>query len=86
MGQAVRPTCWSALLIETGLQRARSAADTLGEGIAASQRAVLQDMVARIDLHDDRVDIAPRLSPLASQVETIHHLGFPVQRIRRGQV
>lgn len=72
--------------IETSLQRARSAADTLGEGIAASQRAVLQHMVERIDLHDDRVDIALRLSPLASQVESIHHLGFPVQRIRRGQV
>lgn len=47
---------------------------------------MLQDIVERIDLHDDHVDIALNLSPLAPEVDSIHHLSFPVQRMRRGQV
>ncbi|MEO6716311.1 MAG: recombinase family protein [Novosphingobium sp.] len=72
--------------IEALLGWARTAAASLGEGIAASQRAVLQDIIERIDLHDDHVDMMLRLSPLASGVEANHHLSFPVQRLRRGQV
>jgi DNA invertase Pin-like site-specific DNA recombinase len=72
--------------IESALQWARTAAASLGEGIAASQRAVLQDIIERIDLHDDHVDMALRLSPLAPGAVSNHHLSFPVQRLRRGQV
>jgi site-specific DNA recombinase len=72
--------------IETSLRLARTAAASLGEGIAASQRVVLQDIIERIDLHDDHVDMTLLLSPLARGVEAHHHLGFPVQRLRRGQV
>ena len=72
--------------IEKYLQRAGATVDALGKGIAASQRAVLQDIVERIDLHDDHVAIALRLSALVPGVESIHHLSFPVQRMRRGQV
>ncbi len=39
-----------------------------------------------IHLHDDHVDMALRLSSLAPGVESHHHLSFPVQRLRRGQV
>ena len=42
--------------------------------------------VERIDLHDDHVDIALRLSVLTPETQSIHHLSFPVQRLRRGQV
>jgi len=72
--------------IETAIARASAAAASLGNGIAASQRAVLQDIIERIDLHDDHVDITLNLSSLASEVDSIHHLSFPVQRMRRGQV
>ena len=72
--------------IESSLQWARTAAASLGEGIAAGQRAVLQDFIERIDLHDDHVDMALRLSLLAPDVKSNHHLSFPVQRLRRGQV
>ena len=72
--------------IEQAMQSARTAAVLLNEGIAASQRAVLQDIIERIDLHDDHVDMALRLSPLAPGVEYDHHLSFPVQRLRRGHV
>ena len=72
--------------IESAVQRAGAAAVSLGEGIGASQRAVLQEIVERIDLHDEHVDIALRLSALAPGKDTLHHLSFPVQRIRRGQV
>jgi len=72
--------------IETSLRWARTAADSLSQGIAASQRAVLQDIVERIDLYDDHVDFALRLSALAPAVDAIHVLSFPVQRLRRGQV
>jgi len=72
--------------IETSLQRARKAAASLGERIAASQRAVLQDLIERIDMNDDHVDITLRLSSLAPGVDAIHQLCFPVQRLRRGQV
>ncbi len=72
--------------IETSLQLARTAAASLDEGIAASQRAVLQDLVERIDLHDDHVCIEVRLSTLAPEIDTLHILSFPVQRIRRGHV
>ncbi len=72
--------------IEQALQSARTAAALLNEGIAASQRAVLQDIIERIDLHDDHVAVALRLSPLAPGVEFDHHLSFPVQRLRRGHV
>ncbi len=72
--------------IESALQWARTAAASLGEGIAASQRAVLQDIIERIDLHDDHVDMALRMSPLAPGAVSNHHLSFPVQRLRRGQV
>ena len=72
--------------IEKCLQLARASVEALSEGIAASQRAVLEDMVERIDLHDDRVHIAVRLSSLAPGVEAIHRLSFPVQRMRRGHV
>ena len=72
--------------IEASLRWARTAAASLGEGIAASQRAVLQDIIERIDLHDDHVDVALFLSPLAPGVDANHHLCFPVQRLRRGQV
>ena len=41
--------------IDAALKVARTAAASLGEGIAASQRAVLQDIIERIDLHDDPV-------------------------------
>jgi DNA invertase Pin-like site-specific DNA recombinase len=72
--------------IEKAIERASAAADLLGNGSAADQRAVLQDIVERIDLHDDHVDMALRLSPLAPEAESIHHLSFPVQRARRGHV
>ena len=72
--------------IEASLQWARTAAASLSEGISASQRAVLQDIIERIDLHDDHVDMTLRLSPLAAGVNSDHHLSFPVQRLRRGQV
>jgi site-specific DNA recombinase len=71
--------------IAASLQQARIAAGSLTEGIAASQRAVLQDLVERIDLHDDHLDIAVRLSHLAPGLNTVHRLGIPVQRMRRGQ-
>ena len=72
--------------IEKCLQLARASAEALGGGIAASQRAILEDIVERIDLHDDRVDIAVGLSSLAPGVGASHHLSFPVQRMRRGHV
>lgn len=72
--------------IEASLRWARTVATSLGEGIAASQCAVLQDIIERIDLHDDHVDMALRLSPLAAGVDSNHRLSFPVQRLRRGQV
>ena len=72
--------------IEKCLQLASAATEAMSEGIAANQRAVLADMVERIELHDDRVIIAVRLSSLAPGAEAIHHLSFPVQRMRRGHV
>ena len=72
--------------IEAYLQNARSSVDALGEGIAANQRAVLRDIIERIDLHDERVDIALRLASLTGRVESTHQVSFPVQRLRRGQV
>ena len=72
--------------IETCLQSARAAAVTLAEGIAASQRAVLQHLIERIDLHDDHIDIAVRLSALAPEIDALHLLSLPVERLRRGQV
>jgi DNA invertase Pin-like site-specific DNA recombinase len=72
--------------IDASLGWARTSAASLAEGIAASQRAVLQDIIERIDLHDDHVDMVLRLTPLAPGVEADHHLSFPVQRLRRGQV
>ncbi|MDQ3540737.1 MAG: hypothetical protein M3440_08630 [Chloroflexota bacterium] len=66
--------------------RVPAAAVTLTEGIVASQRAVLQHLVDRIDLHDDHIDIAVRLSALAPEDDTLHLLSFPVERLRRGQV
>ena len=72
--------------IDAALKVARTAAASLGEGIAASQRAVLQDIIERIDLHDDHVDMTLRLTPLAHGAESSHHLSFPVQRLRRGHV
>ena len=72
--------------IENCLQSARAAAVTLTEGIVASQRAVLQHLVERIDLHDDHIDVAVRMSALVPQDDTLHLLSFPVARLRRGQV
>ena len=72
--------------IEIAIERASAAAASLSNGIAASQRAVLKDIVERIDLHDDHVDIALNLTSLAPEVDSVHHLSFPVQRMRRGQV
>ena len=72
--------------IGAALQSARAAAASLDEGIAASQRAVLQDIIERIDLHDDHVAMALRLSPLAPGVGSSYHLSFPVQQLRRGHI
>ena len=72
--------------IETSIQRAITAAASLGDGVAANQRAVLQDLVERIDLHDDRVCIGVRLAALRLTCDALHVLSFPVQRMRRGQV
>ncbi|MGD9710812.1 MAG: recombinase family protein [Thermomicrobiales bacterium] len=72
--------------IETALQSACMAAASLGDENATGQRAVLQDIIARIDLHDDHVDVTLRLSELAPGIEAQHQISFPVQRMRRGQV
>jgi site-specific DNA recombinase len=73
-------------VIETCLQRARSAAASLAGLSVASQRKELQDIVERIVLHDDHLDIGVRLSALAPGTEGTHPISFPVQRIRRGQI
>jgi hypothetical protein len=65
------------------LRQARIAAGSLGEGIAASQRDVLQDIVERIDLPDDYLDIVRRLSQLAPGLTMAHLPSTPVQRLRR---
>ena len=75
-----------AIKIEMAIERASAAAASLSNETAASQRAVLQNIVERIDLHDDHVDIALNLSSLAPEVDSSHRLSFPVQRMRRGQV
>lgn len=72
--------------IESSLQRAYTAAASLGDENTMGQRAVLQDIIARIDLHDDHIDVTFRLSELAPGIEAQHHISFPVQRMRRGQV
>jgi hypothetical protein len=71
--------------IAASLQQARIAAGSLGEGIAASQRDVLQNIVERIDLPDDYLDIVMRLSQLAPGLTMAHLPSTPVQRLRRGQ-
>ena len=72
--------------IENAITQASAAVASLSTGIAADQRAMLQAMVERINLHDDHVDIALRLSVLIPETQSIHHLSFPVERMRRGQV
>lgn len=54
--------------IEIAIERASAAAASLSNEIAASQRAVLQEIVERIDLHDDHIDIALNLSSVAPEV------------------
>lgn len=71
--------------IDGNLQRARAAADGLVVAIAENQRRVIEQLVQRIDLHNDHVEIAVRLSALAADVDTFHLLSFPVERLRRGQ-
>jgi DNA invertase Pin-like site-specific DNA recombinase len=72
--------------IESILQRAAAAANILSGGIAEEQRLVLQQQIGRIDLYDDHIDIAVRMSELAPEVAGPHLLSFPVERLRRGQV
>ena len=72
--------------IETAIERASAAAVSLRSGMVVSQRDALKEFVKRIDLHDDHVDIALDLSSLAPDAQASHHLSFPVQRMRRGQV
>jgi len=72
--------------IEACFRHAHAAATTLNEESSASQRAVLQDMIERIDLHDDHIDIMVRLSSLTAGSADLHLLNFPAKRLRRGQV
>jgi len=71
--------------IESGLLRARAAADGLAVGIVENQRRVVEQLVERIDLYDDHVDTVLCLSDLTSGGGTQHRLSFPVERLRGGK-
>jgi len=80
----------------SGAQNAPAMQDCLGQAYAAAGalaasnaddlRTQLRRIVARVDLHDDRLDIGFQLSALMPGSDQIHTLSSPIERLRRGHV
>jgi site-specific DNA recombinase len=75
----------NAAEFQTSLATAHTAAEVLVSGSSVEQRSTLLKFVARIDLHDDRVDIAIRVSAIsAAEEDRTFTLTTTTTRIRRG--
>jgi len=74
-----------AAAIHACLEVARSSAKALVSPSSDDQRSWFGQHIARIDLHDDHINIAMRLSPLSPDIDGVHVLSVPIERVRRGQ-
>ncbi|WP_300536658.1 recombinase family protein [Sphingosinicella sp.] len=76
----------NASAMQACLDQAYTAAGALAASNADDLRTQLRRIVARVDLHDDHIDVGVRLSALMPGSDQIHTLSSPVERLRRGHV
>lgn len=75
-----------AMAMQACLDKAHTAAEVLATDEPDRLRTELRSIVARVDVHDDRLDIAIRLSMLIPESDHTHTLSSPIERLRRGHV
>lgn len=75
-----------ATAMQACLDRAHAAAEVLATNEPDRLLTELRRIVARVDVHDDRLDMGIRLSTLIPESDDTHTLSSPVERLRRGHV
>jgi hypothetical protein len=75
-----------ATAMQACLDRAYAAAETLAVSNAEDLREELRRLIARVDLHDNHIDISVHLTALIPGSDHIHMLSSPIERLRRGHV